>query len=207
MQSLVIADDHEIVREGVKLLLGQHPDLAVVAEATNGLEAISAVKRHKPDLLMLDVSMPYANALEVLIEVQRWSPATKVVVFTGVTSTAMLAELVDSGVDGLIHKSHGSQEVVRAIENVMAGERFIQPEIQSLIEGSSAESRLTSREKQVLQLIVTGNTNAQIAEVLSISPKTVDKHRSSLMKKLNVHSVAELMAYAAREGLLPINRP
>lgn len=207
MQSMVIADDHEIVREGVKLLLGQYPNLAIVAEATNGLEAISAVKRHKPDLLMLDVSMPYANALEVLIEVHRWSPATKVVVFTGVTSTAMLAELIKSGVDGLIHKSHGSREVCKAVEKVLAGQRFIQSEILTLIEETTVENPLTSREKQVLQLIVTGNTNAQIAELLSISPKTVDKHRSSLMKKLNVHSVAELMAYAAREGLLAIDKP
>lgn len=202
MYKLVIADDHSIVREGIKQLLASLDGYDVLAEATNGLEAISLVKQHKPDLLILDVSMPYANALEVYLEVQRWSPATRTIVFTGVSTAGLLSSLINEGVNGLILKSSVNDELQRAIQAVMAGERYIQAEAAALIDSSSGAAILTRREQQILQLICSGHSNPQIAEALTISVKTVDNHRSSLMKKLQVHSVAELMARALAEGLL-----
>ena len=203
MPSLVIADDHMIVREGVKQLLAQRGDLQLVAEASNGLEAITALKRFKPDVLLLDVSMPYANALEVFLEARRWSPDSKVVVFTGVNSHSQIAELINAGVHGMVLKHAESDDVCKALSAVLAGQRYLPADVAALTASATALDQLTPREKQVLQLIVTGNTNAQIARLLSISPKTVDKHRTSLMKTLGVHSVSELMAFALREGLLP----
>lgn len=191
-----------IVREGVKQLLTQRSDLQLVAEASNGLEAITALKRFKPDVLLLDISMPYANALEVFLEARRWSPDSKVVIFTGVSSPSLLAELVNAGVHGVVLKHAASSDVCTALSTVLAGQRYLPEDVTTLTTAATALDRLTPREKQVLQLIVTGNTNARIAKLLCISPKTVDKHRTSLMKTLGVHSVSELMAFALREGLL-----
>lgn len=200
-QSAVVADDHAIVREGVVNVLLGLGNVQVVAEADNGLSAIVEVKKHKPDLLVLDAAMPLAKGIEVYTEVRQWSPNTRVVLFTGFTSLGLLADWLDAGVDGLLLKSCAPQEIETAFKAVLNGTSYVSSEVQKMLK-SATSKKLTGRERQVLSLIATGNANSAIAERLFISRKTVEKHRASLMSKLGVHSISELMVYALREGLL-----
>lgn len=176
--------------------------IEVVAEAANGIEALSETKSHTPDLLLLDISMPLANGAEVLLEIRRWSPATKVVVFTAVTSVGLLASLIESGVDGLFAKGSPMEPLYEKLPLIMQGAHFIAPEILALIPRNTSNIELTPRERQTLNMIVAGRSNKEIANLLHISIKTVEKHRTSLMAKLNVHSVAELLSRALQEGLI-----
>lgn len=205
--TVVIADDHDIVRDGLRDSLADagatdETQYEVVAEAGNGLEAIAQVKTHRPDLLFLDVSMPLANGLEVLADLKRWSPATRIVVFTGISSSGLLAGLVESGVDGLFSKGVATANLITQLPLILAGGRFVAPELAAQISRGQASLGLTDRERQTLNMIIAGKSNREMADMLCISPKTVDKHRTSLMGKLGVHSVAELMALALREGLV-----
>lgn len=176
--------------------------IAVVAEAGDGLQAISAVRQHRPQLLLLDVQMPHAGGLEVLLEARRWSPDTKIVILTGVMSVGKISELVSSGVDGLFSKGEDNTELYRQLPNILRGRRHIAASLVAMLEDAPDAPDLTARERQTLNLIVAGQSNKEIAETLGISAKTVDRHRTSLMQKLDVHSVAQLIAYALREGLI-----
>ncbi len=205
--SILLADDHQIVRSALRTMLAQPATQArlanqVVAEAQDGVEAIDAVKRHKPDLVLLDVSMPKARGTEVVVEVQRWSPATKIVIFTGVTSAALLTALIDFGVHGLFHKSTDFAQMLDQLPLIAQGAHYIDERIQQELGVDQAESSLTVRERQVLNLLISGQSNREIGTVLGISPKTVDKHRSNVMTKLDVHSFAELMRFALKQGLV-----
>lgn len=203
----VVADDHAIVRAGLRAAL-ESPGLvepagiAVVAEAADGLSAIAAVRQHRPALLLLDVQMPLAGGLEVLIETRRWSPDTRVVVLSGVTAVGKISELVASGVDGLFFKGEDNEELFGALPGILRGQRRIGTAFAQMLDGAPEIQPLSDRERQVLNLIVAGRSNREIAEILGISAKTVDRHRTNLMQKLDVHSVAQLIAYALREGLI-----
>ena len=201
----VIADDHAILRHAVRAVLGQVGGFRIVAEAGDGLEAIAMVRRHRPALLTLDLAMPYAQGIGVFHEARRWSPDTRVVVFTGLTSRHLLGELVREGVDGLFMKNGDPQLLADALPLVMGGARVIAPEVSALVEDAPAQG-LTAREAQVLRLIAMGHANKAIAEHLGVSFKTVDHHRTNLMRKLGVHSTAELLGYALREGYLDHSR-
>ncbi|WP_119421924.1 response regulator [Desertibaculum subflavum] len=198
----VIADDHQIVRSGLRGILEGELGFHVVGEATNGLEAISAARRLRPTLLLLDYAMPLAQGYEVFVEVRRWSPATKVIVFTGVTAQATMTSLVSHGVDGLFLKRGDAAELVSAVPRILAGEQVLSPEVAAAVAQGNGAEPPTRREMQVLALVARGMTNAEIAVQLGISAKTVDNHRTNLMRKLAVHSTAELLAYALREGYL-----
>ena len=205
---VVIADDHAIVRSGLRAALEAPDALAgvrarVVAEASDGLAAIAAVKRHQPQLLLLDVAMPHAGGIEVLLEVRRWSPATRVVVFTGITATGLVADLIDAGVDGLFSKAADTAELFAKIPLILRGGRAVAtPFVEALEAAPSSRGRLTDRERQTLNMIIAGRSNKEIAAGLGISIKTVDKHRTSLMQKLEVSSVAQLVARALKDGLI-----
>ncbi|MGH1413832.1 MAG: response regulator transcription factor [Pelagimonas sp.] len=203
----VVADDHAIVRSGLRSALetpGQiEPDgIDVMGEAENGLEAIALARQHKPDLLLLDVQMPLAGGVEVVVEVRRWSPNTKIVVLTGVTAKGMIGALIESGVDGLFSKGDDNSELYRRLPGILRGQRHIAERFVDALKDTAAAPQLTGRERQVLNMILAGHANKDIAEILGISAKTVDKHRTSMMQKLGVHSVPQLMAYALREGLV-----
>ena len=203
----VIADDHAIVRAGLRAALETpgtvEPDgIEVTAEARDGLQAIAALRQHRPSLLILDVQMPHAGGLEVLVEARRWSPDTKVVILTGVTAVGKIGELVASGVDGLFSKSEDHDELIARLPTILRGQRHIAASFRQLLEDAPATPLLSDRERQTLNLIVSGRSNKEIAGMLGISAKTVDRHRTNLMKKLDVHSVAQLIAYALREGLI-----
>ncbi len=200
--TLVIADDHSMVREGTAKIASAVENLELVAEADNGLSAIAMVKKHQPSLLILDAAMPMARGIEVYAECRRWSPDTKILLQTGFTSANLLSDWLNAGIDGLVLKTSPSEENEYAIRELLAGRSFISKESNKALQASTIDIVLTDREREVLAHLAKGNTNNMIAEQLCISSKTVEKHRASLMSKLDVNSVAELLVYALREGLL-----
>jgi DNA-binding NarL/FixJ family response regulator len=206
----VIADDHAIVRKALGSVLADSDalggyEVTVCEEVGNGIEAIGAVRKHRPDLLMLDVTMPHAGGTEVLLEARRWSPDTRIVVFTAVEAVGKIAELVEIGADGVFCKADDVEELARALPRILDGGRVVSSRYTKLLEASADLEPLTDRERQVLNLVVAGRTNREIAGMLGISVKTVDRHRTSVMGKTGVHSAAELIAYALREGLIDSN--
>lgn len=203
----VIADDHAIVRSGLRDALTcpgliEAEGIAVLAEASDGIEAISMVRAHKPDLLLLDVQMPRAGGVEVVEEVRRWSPETKIVVLTGISAPGLLSGLVDSGVDGLFSKADSNDELCARLPGILRGQRYVAARFVTVLQNLPEQEALTGRERQVLNMILAGRSNKEMAEGLGISAKTVDKHRTSMMRKLDVHSVPQLMAVALRDGLI-----
>ncbi|WP_417670955.1 LuxR C-terminal-related transcriptional regulator [Roseibium sp.] len=203
----IIADDHAIVRAGLKDAL-EKPGLIepggikVLAEAGDGLSAIAEVRKHRPSLLLLDVSMPMAGGVEVLVEARRWSRETKVVVLTGVSAVGLVSDLVETGVDGLFSKASDNTEFYQKLPGILRGQRHISEYFLKILEETPKPPMLTDRERQTLNMILAGRSNKEIAEGLGISVKTVDKHRTSLMQKLNVHSVPQLMARALKDGMI-----
>jgi len=202
----IIADDHAIVRNSLAAILADIGSVQVVAEAENGLETIALVKQHAPDLLLLDAAMPLARGVQVYGEVRRWSPTTRVIVVTGFTSTAMLADWLAAGVDGLFLKSAGPDEMRAGFAQVLSGGKYVAEEVAEKLAAAPEREELTDREREVLSLIAAGHQNVAIGEQLFISPKTVEKHRASLMAKLGVNSVSGLLTLALREGLLDEHR-
>lgn len=202
MPSVVIADDHEITRNGVCQIITSFSDLDIVAEARDGIEAIAMVKLHKPDLLLLDVSMPHASAIEVTIEAKRWSPDTQIAIFTGINSPAAIRELIKTDVRAVIMKSDEASVLQEGIKSVLSGKQFISPALLEKLEDDKHSDSLSSREKQVLMMVASGKSNQEIADLLSLSVKTVENHRSNMMRKLDLHSVSKVMAYAYKHGLL-----
>lgn len=202
--SVLIADDHAVVRNGLKDVLSGIEGFAikVVGEAENGVEAIAISKETQPDLLLLDAGMPLSRGMEVFGEVRRWTPATKVAIVTGFTSAGSLSDWIAAGVDGVFLKSCTPEEMSLGFTRLLLGESYVCKDVEQILEHEKDTGELTLRERQILHLIAQGFSNAAIAERLSISAKTVDNHRTRMMAKLNVHSVAQMLAYALREGLL-----
>ncbi|MEO1423230.1 MAG: response regulator transcription factor [Pseudomonadota bacterium] len=201
--SVILADDHQIVRLGLRSQLEADGEFRVIAEAENGLDAIVAVKAGRPDLLILDVQMPLAGGVEVLVEVRRWSPDTRIAVLTGVSSPGLVGNLVQAGVDGLFSKKSDMTALFEALPLIMQGGRVIGKDIQQILDEAEAETGdLTHRERQTLNMILAGKANKEIAASFGISIKTVEKHRTSLMQKLGVNSIAQLLAVALRDGLI-----
>ncbi|MBI1211228.1 MAG: response regulator [Alphaproteobacteria bacterium] len=206
MRRVVVADDHAIVRNATRQILLELPSVEVAAEASNGIEAIAAVKKYRPELLVLDAAMPLARGIEVFADARRWSPTTKVALLTGFNAAGVLADWLDAGVDGLLLKSDPPEEMKACFEALFGGANFVSKEVAAILQAAGPRPDLTHREREVLTLIASGHANAAIGERLSISAKTVEKHRASLMAKLQVHSVAELLTYALKEGLLDEHR-
>lgn len=201
----VIADDHALIRQGIyQILISAGVD--VVAEASDGLEAIAMVRSHQPTLLTLDIAMPYSRGIEVFGEARRWSQDTRIIVFSGITSTGLLSKLADAGADAIFLKRGELKAFSDAIPRIIDGERLYGPGVAELVETSQNTNSLTAREHQILSLIAQGLNNRGIAGRLGLSAKTIDNHRTNLMRKVEVHSIAELLAYALREGLLDANR-
>jgi DNA-binding NarL/FixJ family response regulator len=207
----LIADDHEIVRAALAAALRkpgliEATGLEIVAEAAHGLETIELVKRHRPDLLVLDVSMPHASGAEIIADIRRWSPDTRIVVFTAVTSPGLLRGLVEASVDGLFAKAGDNAELFSRLPLILRGGRHVSEVLVKLIRTAAEPPPLTARERQTLNMIISGKTNAEIAELMGISPRTVEKHRASVMVKLDVKTTVELMARALKDGLIEEQR-
>jgi two-component system response regulator NreC len=204
---LVLADDHLVLRQALKALLEQR-GLQVVADEADGRAAVSAVRRHSPDVAVLDVAMPVLNGVDAAREIARIAPTCPIILLSGIEDNRFVREALKVGVRGFVQKSQGCDDLVHAIEEVRGGRLYVSPGAsQAIVDACAAEqpaqgSRLTPRERQVLQLVGEGKSTKQIAEVLRISVKTAEFHRGRLMKKLNVHDTANLVRYAIREGFI-----
>ena len=210
---IVIAEDHRILREGLKSLLASKPEFEVVGEAEDGLDAISVVRGSKPDLVLLDLSMPRLDGLSAMRDIKKVSPETRILALTVHTDEDYVLEAFNEGADGYCLKDAGRAELLMAIESIFSGKPYFSPGIadkvlegylegRQKIKSTSAWETITRREREVLKLIGEGYKNKEIADLLFISVKTVEKHRSNIMKKLDLHNAATLTAYAIEKGLV-----
>ncbi|MEW6439772.1 MAG: response regulator transcription factor [bacterium] len=210
---ILIAEDHTILREGLRVLLSSNPDFEVVGEAEDGREAIRGTASLKPDLVLLDLSMPRMNGMEAISEIKRTSPVTKIVALTVHNAEEYVLAALQAGADGYVLKDAKHSELVMALRSVFSGKRYLSPGVsEKIIEGylegkkvtqcGSTWDSLTRREREILKLIAEGFKNKEIADFLHLSVKTVEKHRSNIMEKLNLHNVSALTAYAIEKGLV-----
>lgn len=213
MWRVVIAEDHTILREGLRALLGSRSGFEVVGEAEDGKKAIQCVETEKPDIVLMDLSMPRMNGIEAIREIKRGNSQIKVVALTVHKTEEYVLAALKAGVDGYVLKDATHSELLMALKNVMEGKRYLSPGIsEKIIEGylegrktvkpTSAFEALTTREREILKLIAEGYKNKEIADYLCISVKTVETHRSSLMRKLDLHNVSGLTAFAMDRGLV-----
>jgi len=179
-------------------------DIEVVGMASNGIDAISEIKRKKPDGALLDLTMPGANGLEVFLEGKRWSPETKFAIITGQSAAPLLKKLFDAGIDGLFVKCERPQDICSGIVDMLSGNRVVSAAVQTQINKLQKLSELSNREYQVLHELARGLSNRKIADRLGVSPKTVDTHRTNLLRKMNVTSTASLLVAAMRKGMIDI---
>lgn len=212
--TIVLADDHQVVRQGLRALLEAEPEFAVVGEAADGLEAAEVVERAKPDVLVVDVMMPGLNGLDVAREVRRRSPQTRVVILSMYANEAFVLEALRSGAAGYVLKDAGAAVLFQAVREAAAGRRYLSPPlseraIEAYVQKAHAEpldryETLTARERAVLHLAAEGYGNPQVAERLSIGPRTVETHRANLMRKLKLRSQTDLVRYALQRGIIPM---
>jgi two-component system, NarL family, response regulator NreC len=212
-KGVLITEDHTLIREGLRSLLSSHPDLEVVGEAADGREAIRQVEKHSPALVLMDLSMPRMGGVEATRAIKRKWPGIKILALTVNDSEEFVLAALQAGADGYILKDSSHAELIQATRSVLAGKRVLSPGIsEKVIEGYLAGKKagsiqspwdtLTQREREVLKLIGEGNKSKDIADYLCISLHTVEKHRSNLMEKLNLHSVSALTSYAVEKGLV-----
>ncbi len=208
---VLVADDHKIVREGLRTLIEKQSGMEVIAEAENGRMALKLIKKLSPDIALMDIAMPDLNGIEATRQIVAEAPSTKVIALSMHSDRQFVTRMMSAGASGYLLKDCAFEEVARAIRSVMARQIYLSPEIVSIVvkdflrrsepSDSMLSSVMSPREREVLQLIAEGKTTKQIALRLHISAKTVDTHRRNIMDKLDIHSVAELTKYAIREGL------
>ena len=207
-----LADDHTIVREGLRSLLDGEVDIEVVGEAEDGREALERIVESRPDVVLMDISMPSLNGIEATIRVKKACPEVNVLILTMHANEEYVHRILQAGASGYLVKQTAETELLVAIKAVNKGQRYLSPVIskgiiekylQGIPDGETQEfSILTSREREVLQLIAEGKTNKEISALLKLSVKTIDTHRAHLMNKLQAHNTAELILHASRMGLI-----
>ena len=210
--SVVVAEDHEIVRKGIVALLEQEPDVKVVGEAKDGQEAVDLVEDCQPDVVVMDLSMPNLNGIEATRRIKKSVPATEVLALSIYDDEQYVHRVFDAGASGYLVKDTAVSVLVTAIKEVSRGNGYLSPTISKRVldmfkspkrrgESNKAEV-LSTRENEVLQLIAEGYTNKEIAEILCRAPKTIGNHRSNIMRKLEIHDVAGLTRYAIKHGIV-----
>jgi DNA-binding NarL/FixJ family response regulator len=205
---LLVADDHEIVRNGVRWLLEAQPGWQVMAEASNGREAVEQAKRLKPDVAVLDIGMPSLNGLEAARQMLKNDPHVKIVILTMHDSDNLVREVLKVGARGYVSKTDAIRDLVTAINAVRSGVTFFTTKVaEVMIEGYLGKSgatdiRLTPRQREVIQLLAEGRSSKEIAVTLGLSVKTADTHRANIMQRLNCHSVTEIVRYAVRNNII-----
>ena len=207
---ILIADDHAVLRAGLKLLLNSESDMEVLGEASNGLEAVRKAEELKPDILLLDISMPGLNGQVVAKTLKKQNPEIKILVVSMHEDESYLREMLQAGVDGYIPKKAADVELLAAIRNTYRGEHFIHssmtselyPQFKPQTDADDAVKGLSHREREVLYLLALGHTNQEIAERLLLSVKTVETYKARLKDKLNIHGRSELVRFAMNNGIL-----
>ena len=218
---ILIADDHSIVRDGIRLALERTPEYRIVAEAEDGEEAVALAHLHKPDVVIMDISMPKLNGIEATSLLKKEFPDLKVVILTVHEDEEYAYQILRAGASAYVVKSASKREIIAAINSAMSGERFFSPGISRMIIDSfvtrareqesapdgraiSSGGQLTPRETEILQYIAQGYSNRKIAEALYLSIRTVNTHRTNLMQKLDIHDTARLVRYAIESGLVKL---
>lgn len=214
--SVLVAEDHTIVRKGLRALLDDAEDIVVVAEAANGREAVSRSQELQPDVVLMDISMPLLNGLEATRQIKKAQPDTKVIILTVHDNEEYVLQTLQAGAAGYLVKHSAPAELVAAIQAAFRGESYLSPTISKTVISQAIQQNhgapdadsvdlLTTREREILQLIAEGHSNHDIGEILNISEKTVRSHRNNLMDKLDIHSTAELTLYALRKGIITLD--
>lgn len=209
---VMIVEDHTLLRDGLSTMIASDPQLEIVGEADNGLDAIRQAVSLKPDLILMDINMPIMNGSEALMDIKKREPGIKVMMLTAHKAEEYIRDCLHVGADGYVLKHSTRTELMVAIHKVLGGKTYLSPEVAEQIVngylgGSNASSpssweTLSKREREVLKLVAEGNTNKMISSMMCVSVKTVEKHRSNLMKKLNLRNSAALTAFAIEKGLL-----
>ncbi len=215
--TILLADDHHIVRQALRALLQAEPDFSIVGEASNGLEALRLVEKLNPNVLVVDLSMPGLNGLEVTWQISRRRLKTHVIVLSMHANEHYITDALQNGAFGYVFKHSPAEQLIRAIRDVAAGLHYLPPPFSETAIGAFVENvkravensyeSLTTREREVLQLAAEGHTATQIGARLFISPRTVEIHRANLMRKLSLRNQADLIRYAFKKGLLPVDEP
>lgn len=211
---LLIADDHEIFRAGLRALLEVQPGWRVVAEAADGRDAVKKAAETRPDVALLDIAMPFLNGLEAAQEIAQTCPRTKIVMLTVHDSDAMINEVLAAGARGYLFKSDAASDLVTAVNAVQGDGTFFTAKVADIVLTSfinsgarpaalaSPRSRLTARQREIAQLLAEGRTTKEVASMLNLSVKTAETHRANLMRRLNCHSAADLVRYALRNQII-----
>jgi DNA-binding NarL/FixJ family response regulator len=205
---ILLADDHAVVRQGFKMILAAEADMEIVGEAANGREAVDLAEQLRPDVVVMDVSMPELNGIEATRRLASSVPHARVVALSMHKDSVYVREILRAGARGYLLKDSGAADLVAAIRAVASGESYLSPAVSNAVlddyrrHATNPIDLLTSREREVLQLLAEGKTNKEIAGVLNLSVYTVDAHRGRIMEKLNLHSIGELVRFAVRNGLI-----
>lgn len=210
---ILVADDHGVVRKGLRLQLEQHPDFAVVGEAVDGREAVRLTEELKPDVVIMDIAMPNLNGIEAAGQIAKKQPGAGVVILSMHSDETYLVRALTAGAKGYLLKDTADADLARAVRAVAQGKPFFSPAIaQTLLEDylrqlqqrglQDSYDLLTDREKEVLQLLAEGRSNKEVATLLNLSPYTVETHRTRIMQKLNLHSTADIVLYAVRKKII-----
>ena len=213
---IFLADDHEVIREGLKTLLESQKDIEVIGYAANGRIAVKKIKSLEPDIVIMDISMPEMDGIEVTRQIISPGVKTKVIIFSMHSSKEHVTRALQAGAHGYVAKESAGTEIIQAVKDVQAGKTFISPMIGETVinayfrsgRGKSDDNPLdllSGREREVLRLLVEGKVSAEIAGILHLSPKTVDTYRSRLMQKLSIHDLPGLVKFAIKQGLTPVS--
>jgi DNA-binding NarL/FixJ family response regulator len=210
---IFVADDHAILRSGLRLLLEREPDLMVIGEAADGRAALDSIEREPPDVAVIDIGMPGLNGIETTAQIARRFPRTSVVILSMHSDETYVLRCLRAGARGYILKESAENELIAAIRTVIAGRSFFSPKVTRMLQQEHVERMrregaddsygiLTEREREILQLLAEGNTNKEIAGRLYLSLYTVETHRKRILEKLNLHGAADLILYAVRKGII-----
>jgi DNA-binding NarL/FixJ family response regulator len=213
---IVLADDHDVVRAGIRGILDRQKDIEVVGEAANGREAVSLARSLRPEIIVMDIAMPELNGLEATRQIVAADAGVKVLILSMHSSRQFVSEVLKAGALGYLLKNNALRELAPAIAAVARGKVYLSPGVAEVVvedyvrhvpaTGQVAFSALSAREREVLQLLAEGKTSKEIANSLSLSVKTIESHRAQIMDKLGIHTVAELTKFAVREGLTPLDQ-
>lgn len=209
---ILLADDHTVVRQGLRKVLEERPEWQVVAEAGDGREAVRLAEEFKPDVAVVDVAMPLLNGIETTRQITRRVPQTKVLVLSMYSDEAYVIQMLKAGATGYLLKDSADVDLLQAVQAVSQGKSFFSPAVARLMSDDHARQRggdavdryesLSGREREIFQLVAEGKINKEIAALLFISPSTVETHRARIMEKLDLHSAAEIVLYAVRRGVI-----